>query len=255
YRLIQIPGSHFCEKAQWGLELKRLKFEDVILPPGLHFPVVKMLGVPATTTPVLVRNACTAIQGSQAILMYLDEQYPNTNVLYPPPQNLAAEVVRWENLFDSELGPATRALVYSHALYHGSVITDLWNLRTTATQRFLLNWIGLKHLVKFSMWRWFELGEEQAERSMLRIDEVVRRVEAQLCRTGSGYLCGHGFTAADVAFAALLGPLVVAEEDGYWHPVPQIKQYPEKLQDYIFRLRQTKAAEYAKRMYHEHRRV
>jgi len=52
-KLYQFCCSHFCEKARWALEYKRLAYRPVNLVPGLHLRPVRKLA-PKSCVPLLV---------------------------------------------------------------------------------------------------------------------------------------------------------------------------------------------------------
>jgi glutathione S-transferase len=64
--LFQFQGSHFNEKARWGLDWKSVGHERTSLMPGPHMRTMKKL-TGATQTPAL-RDGETVIAGSTAIL-------------------------------------------------------------------------------------------------------------------------------------------------------------------------------------------
>jgi Glutathione S-transferase, N-terminal domain len=69
-RLIVLPPSHYCERARWALDHKRVAYTEVPWAVGCHVPLAKRLA-PATTLPILVTGE-TVIQGSDRILDWAD---------------------------------------------------------------------------------------------------------------------------------------------------------------------------------------
>mmetsp|Transcript_18051 Transcript_18051/g.23764 ORF Transcript_18051/g.23764 Transcript_18051/m.23764 type:complete len:258 (-) Transcript_18051:109-882(-) len=254
-RLIQISLSHFCEKVQWGLNLKELPFQEEIYSPVFHVYPVKKLGLQKTSTPVLVDgDKNTIIQGSQDILLYLDREYPQKSILYP--DNIATEIKEWEKMFDDQLGPAVRAWIYSEALYHNHLFRDAWALKQTHTQRFLTKWVGMERIARIIMWKGMELGPEKAVQSEKIIRDIFSRVNSHLEDQRTRYLCGNKFTAADLTFASLAAPILIEDGEGFWYPLPAKDQYPENFRQKIQELKASlpEVTDFVKRMYKDHRK-
>ena len=73
-RLYTFTISHFAEKARWSLDYKGIPYQEKRLVPGSHIPIVKRIA-PSTFVPVL-QDAGRIIQGSSAIIDYVDEHTP-----------------------------------------------------------------------------------------------------------------------------------------------------------------------------------
>lgn len=81
--LFQFAGSHFNEKARWGLDLKRVPHERTTLMPGPHMRTMKKL-TGATQTPALVDRG-EVVPGSTAILEHLEQRFPVPRSFRSPP--------------------------------------------------------------------------------------------------------------------------------------------------------------------------
>ena len=73
-RLYTFTISHFAEKARWSLHYKGIHYQEKRLVPGSHVPIIKRIA-PSTFVPVL-QDAGRIIQGSSAIIDYVDEHSP-----------------------------------------------------------------------------------------------------------------------------------------------------------------------------------
>ena len=73
-RLYTFTISHFAEKARWSLDYKGIPYQEKRLVPGSHILIVKRIA-PSTFVPVL-QDAGRIIQGSSAIIDYVDEHSP-----------------------------------------------------------------------------------------------------------------------------------------------------------------------------------
>ena len=77
-RLYTFTISHFAEKARWSLDYKGIHYQEKRLVPGSHVPIVKRIA-PSTFVPVL-QDAGRIIQGSSAIIDYVDEHSPDSRL-------------------------------------------------------------------------------------------------------------------------------------------------------------------------------
>jgi glutathione S-transferase len=202
--LYQFECSHFCEKARWALDWKHVDYLPKNLVPGLHVRAVRRLA-PRTSVPILVDDG-HVVQGSGAIITYLDAQQP-AHRLTPGTTADAHAAAEWERYLDEEIGVLLRLWFYHHALPDRRLAT-----------RFILQgapWYG--HML-------FALAYGRVEKLMrkaMRIDartalDAEQRLAVALDRLGDAfarrpYLTGSRFTRADLTAAALLSPMVNAE--------------------------------------------
>jgi len=81
------------------------------------------------------------------------------------------------------------------------------------------------------------------ERALAELDELLA--------DGRRFLVGARFSAADLALASLLAPMVAAPEYGAW--LPALADLEPGMRADVERLRATRAGAFALRMYREHR--
>ncbi len=198
--LLRLPFSHFCRKAEWGLTQAGVAYSTVDV--GL-FTLRDVRRVnPEGTVPVL-RDGDRLVVGASNVLAWADARRVVGPALYPAP--LRAEVRAWEAWADATIGPvarreAYRALIADPRLARGHGL-PFWS-RTPAARRIYLG------VLKTLKARRFEAADSAA------MPVIVAHIQAQLA--GKPFLFGNEPTAADVATAAMLEPLVVsAPERGY----------------------------------------
>jgi glutathione S-transferase len=215
--------------------------------PGFHGFAVRRAGSPRTSVPVLQVDG-KVIGDSTDILVWADAHAPAERKIYPPEARLRADVDATEHDFDEGLGPHLRRVVYFHLLPRRSVVISLCDVNTPRWQGVALRagFPVLRALMRRSM----RIDERTAARSL---DEVRRTFDAIEKRLGDGrrYLVGDRFTAADLTFAALVGPAVQPEE----HPVrfPDASELPTEAAALLRETQERPAGQFVKRMYKEHR--
>src|SRR5262245_18792188 len=108
--------SHFAEKARWAMDRTGVAYEERVLLPGFHMRKIRRLGQGATSVPALVDDG-KAVQGSSAIIGYIDERWLDpARRLTPAEPELRARALELERWMDAEIGEAARRFFYHHAL-------------------------------------------------------------------------------------------------------------------------------------------
>ncbi|WP_437585728.1 glutathione S-transferase family protein [Sorangium sp. So ce1000] len=261
HRLITIPWSHYCEKARWALDRAGVPYrEDAYLPFAHALPALWAGG--RTSVPVLVSSA-GVLRDSTDILRYADTLVPPERALFfrefREPDAGRAEVEALEELFDLDLGPATRRIAYFHLLPDAEGTFTLMGGSFRALEgagAALPWWFGRGAfrayfpVARSVMNAAMRIDAASAERSRGKVRAVFDAVNERL-RDGRPFLVGDRFSAADLTFAALAAPLLVPED----HPasLPPPGELPSDLRALAEALRGEPAGAFALRMYREHR--
>lgn len=240
-RLITIPISHYCEKARWALtKLQLLYVEEPHMPPFHQFATGRVGG---KSTPVLITEA-SAFTDSTDILRYLDEIAPDNAKLYPSNPELRQEVEELEDLFDKQLGPATRCWAYFYVMDDYKLIQRSWCQGVPFIEGALFPVVfpWMRSVVR----RGFNITPESAAQAYEQIKSIFEQV-SKLLSDGRTYLIGDSFSAADITFAALAAPVVLPSE----HPMSSgnLQQLPSKMACEINEFRKTPAGAYVLRLY------
>ncbi|MEK6985783.1 MAG: glutathione S-transferase family protein [Candidatus Thermoplasmatota archaeon] len=199
--LVRLPFSHFCRKAEWGLSQAGIAYSTLDV--GL-FGLRRLRRInPEGTVPILV-DGDALIVGAGRILLWADaHKAPNAPALYPI--EATSDVAAWETWADTTIGPvarreAYRALLANPRLARGHGLP--WWSRTPAARRIYLGVLKTLKARRFD--------DADAKAVPIILEKVSRRLAS------SPFLFGTKPTAADIATAALLEPLVVsAPQRGY----------------------------------------
>ena len=195
--LYQFEFSHFCEKARWALDYKRLPHQRKNLLPGLHARVARKLAR-NSTLPILVDNAMV-VQDSTSIITFLDKEYPD-RPLTPRDAQEAKEALAWEEYLDDEIGVPARLWFYYHALPDRD-----------CALRFLLEgapWYGrplfalIYPKVRTAMSALMNIHAESARQSEERLLAALDKLDDAV--RGRSFLVGDRFSRADLTACALL---------------------------------------------------
>jgi glutathione S-transferase len=242
-RLVTVPFSHYCEKARWALDHAGIPFVEEGHVPLFHWRATRAAGG-GRTVPVLVADD-GVYADSTDILRFCDRRAPAERRLYPP--GVAEVVAALEERFDEELGPHVRRVAYRHVLPERRLVFGFARGRVPSWELALLR--AVYPLARAYMRRVILLDDATTARSLAAVEAVWRDVDAMLA-DGRRFLVGDAFTAADLTFAALGGPLVMPPEY-VWIPGETVA--PAAMRALCARLRATRSGAFALRMYREHR--
>lgn len=221
-RLYQFPVSHFCEKVRWAMDYKGLHYETVDLMPGRHMRKVRSLAA-ETSVPLLVDGGLK-VQGSAAIVDYLEREYPQHS-LTPTAAKDQQRARQWEQRLDDETGPDVRLLCYHYLLQQPSLIIPMLCHRQPWYTGWLLR-LGFGK-VENGMRRWMRINERTANAAQKRLQSTLQDL-GQAYQDGR-FLAGSTFSRADITAAALLAPLFQPQQ----FDLPWPQSMPAELQGWI----------------------
>jgi len=239
--LVTIPISHFCEKARWALDLAHLSYVEHGSLPLVHWTKTRPLG--GRSAPLLVTPE-GVLTDSTDILRWVDRRH----AIYPIDAAERSEALALEDHFDRVLGPHARRIGYAYVLPHERVALQIVGQRTASWQVRLAR--PIFPILAAILMRALKITPAGVERSLTVVREVFAEVDRRLS-DGRVYLVGDRFSAADLTFAALSGPLLVPPE----HPIqwPPEAAWPTDLRTLRAELVATRAGQHVLRMYREHR--
>ncbi|MCO4773365.1 MAG: glutathione S-transferase family protein [Deltaproteobacteria bacterium] len=250
--LVTIRFSHFNEKARWALDLAGVAYEEEGHLPGFSNRAVKRHN-PAGgssdkassrySTPLLVLDDGAALTDSSAIVRWASERMGET--LYPVPA-----VAELEHELHDRLALHTRRVVYGYLFKSPMTLLRLASANVPGPETWAL--AATLPLVAHQGYRRMVGGDEAFERSLRIVDEEVARWSAHL--DGRDYLVGEQFTAADLAFACAMMPVVMPQHsEGFGAHLVPLDTVPAEPAGRIAVYRETLAGKHALRMFAEHR--
>ena len=197
--LYQFQFSHFCEKARWALDHKRLPYRIENLLPGLHLKTIRKLA-PLRTVPV-IRDDATVVQDSTAIIDYLDTAYPD-RLLTPTDPSLAAEARAREAELAEQIGIPLRLWLFHHLLDDQAAALQVMLNSAKSGEGFLFKRMFPK--VREQMRLSMDINEASAVNARETFCAALDKLDT-LAVTGP-YLVGDHFSRADLSASALLSP-------------------------------------------------
>jgi glutathione S-transferase len=259
-RLITIGVSHFCEKARWGLDLLEQNNESPIYytedahPPAfLAFATLPASNNKASTSPMVVCKPDSSVLYKSNVI--LQELCP---FLYP--EEIQQDIIAMELDLGTRLGASVRCVAYHYLLqkeYH-PVCVKMVTGKTSKVETVLFEKM-LPNGIDRAMRDLIQVNESTSAASALAIRKVFsdlsKRLEENSGKKGL-YLMdtkakSFGFTAADLAFAALSYPLIRPPE--MWDFSADDSELPPELVSLGNDLRATTAGQHVLQMYKRHR--
>jgi glutathione S-transferase len=152
------------------------------------------------------------ISDSTRIIAALETRHPTCPSI--PPTRPHGPARSPEDFFDEELGPHIRRVFFFHLLQDPDTASATLTVGEPALSRRLYR--GAFPLVRAVMRADMGIDAERSAQSRAKVEEALTRIESEL--QPSGYLVGDAFSVADLTAAALLAPLLHADEFPYRLP-------------------------------------
>lgn len=242
--LVTIPFSHYCEKARWALDRVSVAYHEQGHLPIFSRRATKRIGA-GTSVPALVVDSAI-VADSTSIVAWADTQRPGA--LLPVDPTLRAEALALDEMFDQQLGPATRRWAYFYLLPNKALMLEITQQGVPAWQARAFKLF--RPLAAGVIKRGLKIDAAGAQRSREKIATVFAHVTALLA-DGRPFLVGDAFSIADVTFAALAAPVLVPPEQHFGVAGPQV--FPSDAQAEIATWRASPAGQFGLRMFAQHR--
>jgi len=139
------------------------------------------------------------VEESTPIMLYLDEIYPNSPLLFPN-QNLKQQTIDWCIKLDSSLGLAARRLVYGRVLSENPA--QLLQVLSVSKYNPIMEKI-MGNIVAVSLMQRYAVHRNREE----GIFELTYSTLEEVNNSMRDYLIGSEFSAADITLYSFLRPL------------------------------------------------
>jgi glutathione S-transferase len=239
--LLEFPHSHYCEKARWVLGHKGIDFKAKAIMPGWHLISVPKIAT-GTSVPVLLDDG-VVVQGSTAIIDYLEESYPERPITPTDPEQLAL----CEEIESNEdaLGEDLRSILYHKLLDYPAFIRHCFTHPMPLYKQFVFRL--MYPVLKRKIYQRYVVSDEKIAKAKkdfaVAMDEMALRLE------GRDYLVGDQFSRADITVASMLSLLALPDE----HPFPW-QEIPDKsIRDFFDQYQRHPVIEWVNTIYREHR--
>ncbi|MDT8388637.1 MAG: glutathione S-transferase family protein [Thiogranum sp.] len=243
-RLITIPMSHYCEKTRWGLERLGLTYREERHLQVFHYPRTYQLSR-GPNVPVLV-DGDRVVSDSTLILKHLERYAAPGMTLYPDDPAQRAQVEELEDLFDEVMGVESRRWVYFHFSARPLQALRIAGQGVPAAEKLLAPLIY--PLFRLLIHTLLKPTSARVEAGLQQVRGIVRRTDALLAQ-GQRYLLGPRFTAADLALACMMAPLVLPRNYGI--RLPEVEELSPAARATVREFRSTETGGYVLRLFAE----
>ena len=213
-KLLEFPHSHFCEKARWALDYKKVSYEPLAVMPGLHMKTIRRYA-PGTSVPVLLTGD-EVVQGSSEIIDYLEKKITDRPLTPSDPAD-CQDCLEIERTMDKRLGENIRQILYSRLLAYPAFIRHCFTHPMPWWKQMLFR--PIFPVLRSKMYQIYVKSPESVESARAEFDAAMAELEEKL--SNKEYLVGSQFTRADVSVASMLSLLVMPPEHPFpWQDIP-----------------------------------
>lgn len=241
-KLLEFPHSHFCEKARWALDYKKVSYQAQAVMPGLHLKTIRKYA-PGTSVPVLL-NGEKVVQGSSEIIDYLEKKYRD-RPLTPTDPAAYQECLEIERTMDKRLGENIRQILYFGLLAYPDFIRHCFTHPMVWWKQLLFR--PIFPILRKKIYQVYVESPESVERARNKFDAAMDDIEEKL--KNEQYLVGNQFTRADLSVASMLSLLVMPPE----HPFPWQEIPDSETKTFLHGYRDHPVAIWVGKMYRDHR--
>ena len=240
--LYQFAISHYCEKARWALDHKKVAYQIKNLLPGLH--ILALRGkVEDTSLPVLRING-KYIQGSDQIIDVL-EQIITAYPLTPTNPMQRDDAQYWESFATTELAAPYGVFYYSHMLEYPHLLRQRYSQNGPWYTPFFFA-LTFNRICQ-RLREMYNITNSSANQARERIEAALQKLQQHLqSRT---YLVGNQFSRADLSVAALLSPLARPAQMATYRS----NVYPDVINEFQAQFDGSSVMQWVRQIYQTHR--
>ena len=244
--LVTMPQSPYCERARWALDLLGEPYVEERFPPWQHRNPLKKMHA-GKTVPALLVASRDVYPNSDEILNFVNDQMPEDTRLFPVDKVQGPLVRDFCLRCDRELGPLINQIIMfgiNNAQFFAwctNGVTD------EASRRFKL-W---SPLMMFLTKRKFKVDKEHLDDAIFQLNKFFNVADA-IFNDGRKFLFVDRFTAADLTFCALVGPILMLPENG--GSVLDLAKAKPEVEKEVKRLRATRVGNYVQAVYKRFRK-
>lgn len=225
------------------MDFKGIAYQAEAVLPGFHMFSVKRIA-PGTSVPVLIHDD-VVIQGSDSIIDYLDERYPQ-RLLTPQDPDALDECRAIEQKADRMIGVNLRRILYHRLLQYPKLIKHYFMQRSPVYQGFIFSLFY--PVLKRKIRQKYVITEERVHSSMVELNQALDWFDERLAT--KDFLVGNGFTRADLSVAAMLSIVCCPPE----HPVTWVEQTPDPETNALMRnYKNRRTVQWALSLYRDYR--
>lgn len=243
--------SGFSEIARWVLDKNQILYIEKAHAPRIYIKKVnKLTGTNGVGNAPAHVTTDSLVYTAESIIQYYDQRIPIEQRLIPNDPVKQAEVMKLYHSFIDDLNQYVWQYLY----------TELFRSRKEAIKLLKRNVPFLDRLkytffygsYKRALIEQWNIKDKEPVEFLIEIKKILTKVE-ELLGDGRRYLTGEKMTAADIAFASIMAPLLIPDEFG--GSIVKINEISEELRQEVYDLRATVAGQFVLGIYIEDRPI
>ena len=249
--LVADNADALSEIARWVLEMNDLLYIKKLYAPGFSTQKVnKVTGASGYRDNPALINTDALVYTPESIINYIDIRNPQYKQLFPDPTTDAGKEVK--ELYDLFVGPFNDAV-------NGYLYSELFTSKKNAKALFKQQLSGFQKLavtfrlghIKKGLNQQYGFESKNPQQWLAGIEDVFIKMSNHLAQNKSTFLVGNQLTAADIAFSAVAGRLLIPME--YGSAITNIEDISYEFRTEVFKLRKYEAGQFALRIYQQER--
>ncbi len=237
------------EIARWMLDRNAISYKEKGLPPILcESKINRMCGASGHDNSPLLLSTDALVYTADGVIQYIDQKTLPGRRLIPSHPDKRKEVMDLYALFSKDLHRYISQYFYALLLPDRKEAKKLFKQGQSFFGKI---GVGLRFgKIKKGLSRELKLGIDIPEGSLPEIHQIFEQISERL-GDGRRYLAEEELSLADLAFAAVVSPVILPEEAG--GSALRIDEVPDELRQEVIKLRATPAGQFALRVYIEDR--
>ncbi len=243
--------SGFSEIARWVLDKNQILYIEDAHAPRIYIKKVnKLTGTNGVGNAPAHITTDSLVFTAESIIQYYDQRIPIEQRLIPKDPVKQGEVMKLYHSFVDDLNQYVWQYLY----------TELFRSRKDAIKLLKRNVPFLDRLkytffygaYKRALVEQWDIKDKEPVEFLIEIKKILAKAE-ELLGDGRKYLTGDKMTAADIAFASIMAPLLIPDEFG--GSIVKINEISEELRQEVYDLRATVAGQFVLGIYIEDRPI
>lgn len=249
--LIGDGSAGLTEISRWILNINQIQhIEKRYNPKHAVNKVNQLSGSDGFGNNPVMESTDSLIFSPESFVQYYDDKIPEYRKLIPSNHEKANEVIGLYNLFTQELNTAVWQYVYTELFRDKSSAKSFLKLDASLWQKLGITFRFGSY--KKSLSKEWDIDDKDPIVFLVKIQKIIDQV-SDLLSDGRKYLGGDGFSAADIAFASVVAPVILPVE--YGGSMYKLNEISEELRQQIFTLRATPAGQYVLGLYQDERPI
>jgi cytochrome P450/glutathione S-transferase len=243
--------SGFSEIARWVLDKNEILYIEDIHAPRIYLKKVnKLTGTNGVGNAPAHITTDSLVYTAESIIQYYDARIPANKRLIPDDSVRQKEVMELYHTFVDDLNGFVWQYLYLQLLRSRKHAKKLFKRGVPFMDR--LKYTFFYGSYKRALIDQWDIKDKEPIEFLIEIKKILSKVD-DILSDGRKYLTGDKISAADIAFASIMAPILIPDEFG--GSIVEINQISEELREEVYDLRATTAGQFVLGIYIEDRPI